>query len=258
MTPLAGRRIVLTRTPEDAAAWAGPLTAVGAFVTNLPCIRTETVDDTGTRDALEVALATADWLILTSRRGVDALTALLPALQLQPRTRIAVVGAATAATAEAALGRVDHVGTGGTARALGSELVERGLCAPGQRIVAALAVNAGSVLEDTLEAAGVNCTRVDVYRTIPHPPVACRRPMAALEADGIVFSSPSTVEGFVNQVDVSGGCTAFSIGPSTSAALRRAGIGVAGEAASPDIEALIAIIDTTLNAPATAGGGNGT
>jgi uroporphyrinogen-III synthase len=255
MSALAGATIVLTRTPEDAAAWAAPLQAAGARVTNLPCIRTEPIDDARTRRELAAALATADWLILTSRRGVAALTAMLPAGTVRASTRIAVVGAATAAAAEAAFGRVDLVSAGGTARSLAAGLVADGRAEPGTRFVAALAANAGNVLEQTLAAAGAHCERIDIYRTIAHPPVARRRPLASLGADAIIFSSPSTVEGFLNQIERDDRCPAYSIGPSTSAALRGAGLDVAGEAPEPSIDALITVIASSLAAPANAAGG---
>lgn len=254
MNALKGMKVVLTRTPEDAAVWAAPLAAAGARVENLPCIRTEIIDEPATRERLAAALAGADWLILTSRRGVDALTALVPAGTVPVTTRIAVVGAATAAAAEAALGRVDHVASGGTARKLAAELAREGHCAGGS-CVAALAANAGPVLEETLAAAGAQCTRIDVYRTIPQQPATPRRALSTLGADAVIFSSPSTVEGFVNQIEIDGPCRAFSIGPSTSAALEGAGLGVTGEAAEPSITALIAVIESSLTRAADAVGG---
>jgi len=247
MTTLAGTTIVLTRTPEDSAIWEKSLLAAGASVIGLPCIRTELNDAEPVRAALAAELEQCDWLILTSRRGVDALTALGCAALVAAGTRIAVVGAATAQSAENALGRADLVGTGGTAAKLAREIAANPAFEPGQRVLAVLAANAGPVVEETLTAAGARCRRIDAYRTIPHEPVAPKRPLGALGADAVVFSSPTTVDGFLNQVEPDTDCALISIGPSTSARLREAGLTVAGEAAVPGIDGIIEIIGATLH-----------
>jgi uroporphyrinogen-III synthase len=254
MSGLEGCNVLLTRTQEDSAAWAGPLSEAGAAVTQLPCIRTEINDDEATRDALNHALFAADWLVLTSRRGVDAVCALVPDSAISPRTRIAVVGAATAAAASAKLGRVDCVGASGTAAGLGDEIAGHAQFRRGQRCVAPLAANAGPALENRLIAAGADCIRIDVYRTIPEPPAAERQSLAALDVDAIVFSSPTTVTGFLNQVDIDCAYRAFSIGPSTSAALRRAQLTIAGEAGEPSIAGIVNVIRDTLTAPTISAG----
>lgn len=248
MSGLKDLTVLLTRTPADSEAWAGPLRAAGAEVKMLPCIRTMPATDPATAHALRHALAEADWLLLTSRRGVDAVSRLVEPGTVPADTLIAVVGPATAQSASARLGRVDLIAPSGTARALAGAVVGDPRFAAGQRCVAALAANAGSVLADALAAAGARYQRIDVYRTIPHPPEARKRSLASLGAGDIVFSSPTTVTGFVNQVDIDCDYRAWSIGPSTSAALREAGIALAGEAPRPGIAGIVAIIEHTLSA----------
>ncbi len=240
--PLDGYRVLLTRTPEDSAAWAGPLADAGAEVTSLPCIRTEVIDDAATRDALAASLPGADWLILTSRRGVDALAALGMANAVPSHTRIAAVGKATGAAARDRLGRVDLVSTGGTAARLSVQLIDDPAFAPGQQCLSVVAENAGPTLERALTAAGAVSTRVDAYRTISHPAGAGRLPLSGLGVDGVVFSSPTTVHGFVNQISLDTGFDGWSIGPSTSAAMRETGLPVTGEAHEPSIAGIILAI----------------
>src|SRR5436190_4795798 len=135
---LAGARVLITRSEDDSAEWAEELERRGACPVLLPCIRSEPIDTPELRAALANAVAGADWLVLTSRRGVEACTRLLApraaardgdaaaasqaraaphAAALSARTRVATVGASTANEARERLGRADLVG-GGNAAAL--------------------------------------------------------------------------------------------------------------------------------------------
>ena len=204
----------------------------------MPCIRAEPIASPERRAALAAALAEADWLVFTSRRGVDALFA-LAATMPREQCRIAVVGAATAEAAKAALGRVDLVGAGGTAASLAATLVDSGDLEHHPRVVLALAENAGDTLERALRGAGARCTRIDVYRTVPAPPAEPRRPLSALRVDNVVLASPSAVTGFVHLVDVDAAVSVYTIGPSTTAAARQAGLAVTAEAREPSFEGIM-------------------
>src|SRR6185295_11020731 len=159
--------------------------------------------------------------------------------QSLPRARVAVVGAATAEAARATLGRVDLVGRGGTAAALGATLASDGDLKSRPRVLLALAENAGDTLERALTAAGALCSRFDVYRTIPAPPSATKRAMSTLGADNVIFASPTAVKGFVQQVAVDVDLKVYTIGPSTSAAARAAGLAVTAEAREPSLEGIL-------------------
>ncbi len=241
MTPAAaagaGRRVLLTRSEEDCREWAERLTAAGALPVVLPCIQCETIDTPPLRRALAAALADAAWLVFTSRRGVEAFTALGGAVPAQ--TKIAVVGAGTAAAAERSLGRVDLVGGGGTAALLAESLLASGALAHAPRVLLPLAENAGDTLERALSAAGARCTRLDVYRTVPAPPARAKRAMSSLGADNVILASPTAVTGFTNQVLVDMPIELFTIGPSTSAAARTAGLTVTAEARTPSLDGIL-------------------
>ena len=241
MTPAVGavqrRRVLLTRSEEDNAEWAQMLAERGAEPLALPCIHCEPIDTPALRAGVAAAAATADWLTFTSRRGVDAFAALHP--EVPPHAHVAVVGAATAEAARSHLGRVDLVGRGGTAASLGATLARDGDLARRPRVLLALAANAGDTLERALTAAGARCTRFDVYRTIPAPPAATKRAMSALRADNVIFASPTAVVGFVQQVTVDVPIKVYTIGPSTSAAARNAGLTVTAEAREPSLEGIL-------------------
>jgi uroporphyrinogen-III synthase len=238
----AGHRVLLTRSEEDCAEWAARFAERGAEAVSLPCIRCEAIATPAVRAALRAALPSADWLVFTSRRGVAAFVALDPPAP-GAHCRIAVVGAATADAARAALGRVDLVGRGGTAAGLAVTLVDDGDLEQHPNVILALAENAGDVLERALGAAGAHCTRVDVYHTVPAPALGARRPLSALRVDNVVLASPSAVLGFVNVVELDAPVNVYTIGPSTTAAARRAGLAVTAEAREPTVEGILEAIE---------------
>lgn len=230
----------MTRSSEDCDEWAAQLERAGATVIALPCIAAEPIDTAALRRELAASVNDADWLIFTSRRGVEAFAALHPA-QLRPAIRIATVGASTGAAARARFGRVDHVGAG-TGAALADSLPADARFSAGARCVLALAANASPKLERKLADSGASCTRFDVYRTVPAAGREPKQALSALRADRILFASPSAVEGFLNQVDLDAAATVVTIGPSTSAAARSRGLTVAAEAREPSLQGLMEAI----------------
>lgn len=236
MTELEGHTVLLTRSAEDNEVWAARLAAAGAHPISFPCIRTEAIDTRELRAALAEAVTDADWLVFTSRRGVEAF-ATLHAAALPENVRVAVVGTATAAAAKEKVGRADLVSEAGTAASLARALAER--VAPGTHVVIAVAENAGPTLPEALQAAGATCPRFNVYRTIPVPALETKRALSALAADNVLLASPSAVTGFVNQVDMDISADIFTIGPSTTAAAQAAGLTVEAQAEYPSLEGLM-------------------
>jgi uroporphyrinogen-III synthase len=243
--PLAGRRILLTRSVEDCAAWAARLEQCGASAVVLPCIETERLESPELARALADGIAAADWLVLTSKRGAQACAALLgmgtdsaeSTPKLSRTLRIAAVGETTAEAARQLYGRVDLIGPG-TAAALADALLDARL-PKGTRLVLALAENAGDALERKLAAAGMRCSRFGVYRTMPAPDREPKRALSALDVDSIVLASPSAVTGFVRQVARDARAAIYTIGPSTTAAARARGLDVTAEARAPSFEAMV-------------------
>ena len=271
---LRGRRILLTRAEEDCAAWAEALERDGAVPVLLPCIAAAPLDSPRLASTLKEAAANADWIVFTSRRGVEAF-ARVAGSGCAAHARTAVVGDATADAAAALLGRVDLTGEGGTARSLADALLavfagpaavpdlnngrnaghersqssspapkapetsRRSSPAPKVEVVLALAENAGDTLERALAAAGVACRRFDLYRTVPAPPREPKLRLEDLGVDAVFLASPSAVTGFANQVDVDASATLVAIGPSTAAAIRALGLEVAGEARTPSLAGLL-------------------
>ena len=257
--PLAGSRILLTRDEEDCAAWAAEIEGLGAVPVVFPCIECHDIDTPELRARLVAELPRAQWLAFTSRRGVASFARLrggpgsgsgsspgpgpgpgpgsAPGA-LPDGTRVAAVGPATARAAADALGRVDLAGgPGGTAGSLGEALVPR--LGPGDRVLIAVAENAGRALEEALRSAGRACTRLDVYRTVPSPPRSRKAASSSLGADNVFFASPTAVAGFVNRVRLDSTPGVYTIGSTTAAAARAAGLEVTGEAARPGLRGLL-------------------
>ncbi|MFI5309995.1 MAG: uroporphyrinogen-III synthase [Gemmatimonadales bacterium] len=237
---LHGRRVLVTRAREDADRWASVLARLGAEPFVLPCLVTEPIDDAETAGALREALTVATWLVVTSARGVDAVAHLLAA-PLPRHTRVAAVGPATARAATAQLGRVDLVSSGSTSGSLGAELASL-LCetpGAGRCVLVAGAAGGRQDAERELAAAGIPTRRVDVYRTVPVAPSALKRELAADGVDDVLLASPSAVTGLVNCAVLPAEARVFTIGPTTSAAARAAGLSVTAEARSPNLDGML-------------------
>lgn len=252
MGSLSGRSVLVTRAREDCAAWAERLRSAGASTVALACIECEPITDPSVGARLAEALADADWLVVTSRRGAEAAARLLAEAGSAPAeggvavpVPVAAVGPSTAAAARRWLGRADLVSEGNGAAPLARTLArrltrdrERSRTAP-PRVLLALAENAGPVLEEVLGAAGARCVRIAVYRTIPVPAGPSRRPVSQLGVNTVLFASPSAVTGLLHQVELDTPVEVFTIGPSTSRRARTAGLTVAAEAHVPSLEGLM-------------------
>jgi uroporphyrinogen-III synthase len=154
-----------------------------------------------------------DWLVLTSATGARE-------LRRRARGRPGRVAAIGRATADA-WGAVDLVPAVSTQEGLLAELPR-----PAGRVLFAGAEGARPLLADELGA-----DVVVLYRTKPLP--------GEVRGDLAVVASPSAARALAAaNPDV----PAVSIGPETTAAARAAGLQVAAEAATPDVDGLVAAV----------------
>src|SRR5690606_22470527 len=98
----------ITRSEDDASAWADALTRAGAEAVVLPCIDAEPIVDAALATALRDAARRADWVVFTSRRGVEAFVRLVGTTST--KARVAAVGPATGAPAAGAWGAAAAAG----------------------------------------------------------------------------------------------------------------------------------------------------
>ena len=238
-----GYRILLTRAPEDAHQWASRLEIAGAEAVALPCIVCEPIYSAALGAQLGLAIERAEWLVLTSVRGVANVAALLgPGTELPSNTQVAAVGPATEEAARGRWGRVDLVAPDGTAASLADALIP--LVTSDQHGRWATVVVTGPEhgrpdLEQRLQAAGVRTARFAVYRTVAAPAVEPREDLDKMDLDAVFLASPSAVRGLLNQASVPSDMPVISIGPSTTEAASEAGLTVTSEATTRSLEGLL-------------------
>ncbi len=242
--PLFGQRVVLTRAEEQSVESAEQLRRLGADVIVAPTIEIQEPSSWGPIDAAIDVLETYDWLIFTSRNGVDRF---LNRLDRSPRDlrairgRLAAIGSATAeALAEARL-KVDCVPTEFVAESL-LEALDDDLT--GKKILIARAEFAREFLPEELRSRGAQVDVAPVYRTVVPDGSHLRGIMAAKSPDWITFTSSSTVRHFVEMVGVEAlrDIRIASIGPITSQTIREYGLEPAVEASPHTMARLIAVV----------------
>ena len=213
-TALQARRVLVTRTREQASALSQQLSAAGALPLELPVIRIVPPRDWQPLDQALQALAhglSYDWVIFTSANGVKMVLARLQELGLTAEilrgTRIATIGPATASALaahglSAALVPNEFIAES-VARALRQDAQQRGTTLADQHILLARAAEARQVLINELEREGAHVDVVAVYETVPVAQDDQRgREVIALlrqqQLDAITFTSSSTVQHFMH------------------------------------------------------------
>jgi uroporphyrinogen-III synthase len=180
---------VLTRRREDNASLAEQLRASRMEVIELPCVRTEELDDVSELAEAIRALAPDDWLVVTSRAGADAV-----ARAARPTARVAAVGRVTAARLQAHGIAVAYVPPtpSGAVLARGLPLARVALLARSDRAL--------PDLPEILRSRGFEVPEVVAYRTDPRADgdlAPVRAALADPSRDVRVFvASPSAVEAF--------------------------------------------------------------
>jgi uroporphyrinogen III methyltransferase/synthase len=226
--PLFGRRIVVTRTRQQASALSRALRDVGADPIEVPVIEIADPADGGAALRHAVArLATYDWIVVTSPNGAARLGRALDAAHLDARAfgaaRVAAIGPATAAALRPLGVRADLVPERFVAEALLDALTDA--AGPG-RLLLARAEVARDVLPDGLRARGWEVDVVDAYRTVPAT-VTDRQRAGVADAEVVTFTSSSTVDRFVDAVGIDAvPAVVACIGPVTAQTARDHGLSV--------------------------------
>lgn len=245
--PLFGKRIVVTRTREQAGSLSRELADLGADVVELPVIRIDPPDDKAAFAEAVIHSHEYDWLVFTSPNGVerffDAFFATYEDARSLGNPRIAVVGEATARKVREYRFGVDLVPetfvAEGLVKAFKDQSVEN------LTMLWVRGVEARDVVYHGLTALGAIVDECVAYKTVPETedPTGAAERLRTEGADLITFTSSSTVEHFIALgIPWPEGCAAGSIGPVTSETLRKHGIEPAFEADPHDIPGLVAAI----------------
>jgi uroporphyrinogen-III synthase len=264
--PLAHRRVLITRTRQQASELATRLEALGAEIFLLPTIELAPPSSYAALDAALADLPSFDWLLFTSANAVQAYQArqqarlqsgasiqtgelqqtdrqLCQPVIAQPR-RIAAIGPATAKAVESIGLKVDLIPPTYVAESLLEALLPE---APGRRFLLVRAEEARDILPASLTAAGACVTIAPAYRNLTPPdaiPALQRLFTSAQPPDTITFTSSSTARNLIALLEAANlqlppGTTLASIGPITSATLRELGTPPTLEAAEPTIPSLV-------------------
>jgi uroporphyrinogen-III synthase len=213
-------RIVVTRPEDRAGELVERLEAHGFEVAVCPLIEIEELGDE------PIELSGYDWVVVTSRTGAELLTR----RGVPPWPRLAAIGP----------------GTAGVLRDRGHEpalvpglSTQEGLVAefprPPGRVLFAGAEGARRHLVEELGA-----DFVPLYRTVE------RHPDEPLRGDLVVLASASAARAY-GRLGLA--IPAVSIGPETSRAARAEGVRVAAEAATHDLNGLVAAVEAACSSP---------
>lgn len=256
--PLFGKRVLVTRTRQQASALSRALAAQGAEPVELP-----TIEIVPSYDGRDLASAIAHlrtsaygWTVFTSANAVALFMRHLRDAGLDARafgrTQLAAIGPGTA-DALASHGLQADIPTGRIA--VPQRFVAEGLLEAmsaramrGQRVLLPRAEGAREVLVDGLEALGAHVHELTLYRAaVPSQPDAeGLRRLRAGEIDIATFASSSAVRNLVEMLggDVSPlrGVLIAAIGPVTAEAVRDAGLDVGMTAEQYSIDGLVAAL----------------
>lgn len=245
--PLFGKKIVVTRTREQAGELSRELRGLGADVIELPTIRIELPEDKlgfaeGVTNAHEY-----DWLVFTSPNGVerffDAFFATYEDARSLGNPRIAAIGAATEAKIREYRIGVDLLPKRFVAEGLIEAFKEESV--ENQTMLWVKAAESRDVIYDGLMKLGAIVDECIAYRTVAETEdlTGAQARFAEEGADMVTFTSSSTAEHFFELgLPWPEECVAASIGPVTTATLKAHGRKPAIEANPHDIPGMVAAI----------------
>lgn len=250
--PLFGKRIVVTRTREQAGELSKKLRRLGADVIELPTIKIEAPTDKRGFAELVVDAHRYEWLIFTSPNGVErfftAFFSVYNDIRSLGGARIAAIGPGTAAKLKSYSLGVDlmpkEAVAEGLVKAFKDSQKEFGSIEH-RMMLWIRSENSRDVISKELSAMQVILDECIAYKTVPDTGDSSGAQALLREhgADIITFTSSSTAENFFKLgLDLPKGCLAASIGPVTTRTLEGLGCKPGITAKQHDIDGLVAAI----------------
>jgi uroporphyrinogen III methyltransferase/synthase len=245
--PLFGKRVLVTRPQHQAGDFVRRLEQLGAVPLGLPAVEVRPPDDWGPVDRALADLASYQWVVFTSRNGVQAFLGRLRQTGRDLRTlgavRLAAIGPGTADALRAYHLEPDVVPAEFCSEALAAALKER---VAGQRILLARADRGRDLLR--LELAAVAAVdQVAVYAQVDavHADSEVIDGLRRGEIDYVTLTSSNIARALARALDEpcrarleSGEVKVVCISPVTSAAVRELGWPVAAEATEYTVRGL--------------------
>lgn len=236
--PLLGKRIMVTRTREQASDLVMQLEELGADCVEFATIALEPPDSWEALDQATDDMTRFDWLLFTSINAIQFFFQRLFARKLDARAlagvKIAAVGVATAAELQKYGLKADLIpATEFTGEGLAATLLEQGV--GGARFLLPRALKANEALPNILRQAGAEVTVVPVYQNVrpQGQEEALRQEFLDQAIDMVTFTSSSTFTNFMymlnpkDEADLKGilaGVKIASIGPVTGKAIIKKGL----------------------------------
>ena len=247
--PLFGRRVLVTRSREQAGPLQLLLESEGAEVHSLPLLEISAPQDWAAVDAAISRLGGFSWIAFTSPNSVtfffDRLRQLGKDARAFGTARIAAVGQSTGQLLrergiEPDLLPETH-SAAGLARAFESiDVVNAEILLPASSL-------GRTELDERLAEQGATVTRITTYQNRPPARDTIELPAALMEGrlDCVVFASPSSARNFLDVVGRDQGLAYLGamdiavIGPTTASAVEELGLGVAIQPAHSSVPALV-------------------
>lgn len=237
--PLFGKRVLVTRPSGRAAVLSQLLRDEAAEPVQAPTIRiVDPTDPAPLREAVG-ALARYDWVVFTSRNGVDRFFAEVERQGGDARrfggARVAAIGPGTAEELALRGIRPDQVPGEYRGEAVAQVILDaHGGRMEGVRVLLPRAEVARDVLPETLRRAGAEVDVVPAYRSVPPEGDQVERLRALVhgrEVDVVTFTASSTVSNLVDLLgegaaEALAPLTVASIGPVTTETAERLGLRV--------------------------------
>ncbi len=236
--PLFGKRVLVTRSREQAGELVDLLEELGAEAIEAPTVQLAPVGDSGAFDDACARVGSFDWIVFTSANGVDHFMRRLLAGPGDVRdlkgVRLCTIGPATAERLIRYGIKVDLAPVEYRAEAIVETLAAHDTLA-GRRILLPRADIAREMLADELRKAGADVTEIAAYRTLLATTDSwgdrdIYRMLLDKQIDVVTFTSASTVRNFVKilgaepAADLLRATLVAAIGPVTAEAAQQLGV----------------------------------
>jgi len=248
--PLFGKKIVVTRSRQQASEFVEQLESLGAEAVEMPTIRIADPSDFGPLDQAIDHIETFDWIVFTSvnavGRFVDRLLERGRDIRDLKGIKLCAIGSATAEKVQSFRLQVDLIPPKYVAESV-VEALQKQNAVKGKKFLLPRADIARSLLPDEIDKLGGEAVEVDVYQTViedTQDEDAIRRLLEG-DIDMVTFTSSSTVRNFVQIIGkerlekVKSKTRFASIGPITTQTAEEFGIAICAEASQHDIPGLV-------------------
>jgi len=250
--PLFGRNIVVTRDAAGNADFAAKIVCRGGNPLEFAVVKIKPLTDSKDFVRTLARFSSYDWVIFTSGNGVTIFFEALEGLGKDARVfgsaKVAAIGGKTAAKLGEFGIKADFVPTVFTGRELGKQLT-RFANLQNRKILLLRSQLASDELVGLLSGAGAEVDDVPVYTAVTEKSESdwLVEGIGEGKIDWLTFASPSSVDGFFEQVASevvnSSKVKVASIGPVTSERLKKLGVRVDVEAAEHTIGGLLDAIE---------------